>query len=80
MSTVITMSRVELLKENEFATIGEGVKRGRTGYAIEKMVQEKRDSRLQKKNEEFRHLVQDIVHMIKEQRESISILRGVYDR
>ena len=50
------------------------------GYTAKKTEEEKKASELQEKDEELRRLVQDMVHMLKEQKESIALLQRVYDR
>ena len=45
-----------------------------TGYIAKKTEEEKRATELQEENEELRRLVQDMVHMLKEQKESIALL------
>ena len=64
----------------KFVTISGGIQGRMTGYTAKKTQEEKKASELQEKNEELRRLVQDMVHMLKEQKESVVLLRGVYDR
>ena len=65
----------------KFATIGERIKRGRTGCTTEKTKEEKKASKLHKENEELQHLVQNIEHILKEnKKKSINALRRGYDR
>ena len=69
-----------LQKNEEFATISGGIQERRTGCTTEKPEEEKKTSKLQKENEELRRLVQDMAHMLTEQKESVTLVRGVYDR
>ena len=71
---------MEMLKEKEFTSIGKGVKRGKTGYTIEKTEKEKKASGLQKENEKLWCLVQNMENILKEQKEFVATLRGGYDR
>ena len=66
-------ARIEEVKE--FATISEGAHRRKIEYTFKKMEEEKKASKLQKENEKLRCLVQDMAHMMTEQKESIAALR-----
>ena len=50
-----------------------------TGYIAKKTEEEKKASELQEENEELWHLVQNMAHTLKEQKESINALQGGYD-
>ena len=71
---------VRTLEVKKFATISGGIQGRMTGYIAKKTEEENKASKLQEENEKLRHLVQDMAHMLKEQKESITLLRGVYDR
>ena len=51
-----------------------------TVYIAKKTEEEKKASELQEENEEFWRLVQDMAYMLKEQKESITLFWGVYNR
>ena len=67
-------------KNEEFAITSGEIQGGKTGYTTEKLEEEKKASKLQKENEELRRLVQDMTHMLKEQKKSVTLFQGVYDR
>ena len=58
----------------EFATTNGGVQGRKTGCTTEKTEEEKKASKLQKENEKLRRLVQDMAHMMTEQKESVTLL------
>ena len=59
----------------EFFTIIGGVQGRRIGCTTEKPKEEKKASELQKENEKFQRLVQDMACMMTEQKESIAAFR-----
>ena len=76
----LKFSRVRTAEVKKFATISGGIQGRMTGYTAKKTEEEKKASKLQEENEELRRLVQDMAHMLKGQKESVTLLRGVYDR
>ena len=62
------------IKNEEFATTSGGIQGRRTGYTTEKIEEKEKASELQKENEKLRRLVQDMVHMMTEQKESVTLL------
>ena len=73
-------SKARTQEVKEFVTINEKVQGGKVGCTTEKTEEEKKASELQKENEKLRRLVQDMAHMMTEQKESVTLLQGVYDR
>ena len=72
--------RAKMLKEKEIATMGGGIKRGRTGYVTEKIEKNEKVLELQEENEALRHLVQNMEHLLREQKKSNTTFRGGYER
>ena len=62
-------------ENKEFATISEGVHEKKTRHTSEITEEEKKASKLQKENEKLRRLVQDMAHMMTEQKKFIATLR-----
>ena len=76
----LNLSGARTAKVKEFATISGGIQGRMTRYTAKKTEEEKKASELQEENKELRRLVQDMPHMLKEQKKSVALLRGVYDR
>ena len=71
----LNFSGARIEEVEEFVTIIGRVQERRTGCTTEKPEEEKKASKLQKENEKLRHLIQDMAHMMTEQKESIATLR-----
>ena len=67
-------------KNGEFATTSRGIQGRRTRCTTEKTEEEKKALELQKENAKLRRLVQDMADMMTKQKESVTLLRRVYDR